>query len=146
MHIIEDDILLMTTGTIAHQVNCKGVMGKGLALKIANKWPNVFQLYRDFVLHNQASGTEMLAFVQYCQVEPYLYVANCFAQKGYGCGLQTSYEALALCFEQLSNSVNQRPIYIPYGMGCGLGGGDWNKVSQLFEVFCPEAILVRKTK
>lgn len=31
---------------ICHQVNCKGVMGAGLAKQIRDKWPDVYDRYR----------------------------------------------------------------------------------------------------
>jgi hypothetical protein len=35
------------------------------------------------------------------------------------------------------------PVYIPYNMGCGLGGGDWEIVSGIIEETLPDAIIVK---
>ena len=37
MKLINKDILTVTEGIIAHQANCRGAMGKGLAKQIADK-------------------------------------------------------------------------------------------------------------
>lgn len=38
-----DNILNSTETILVHQVNCMGVMGAGLALQIARKYPNIRQ-------------------------------------------------------------------------------------------------------
>ena len=49
MKIIYGDILNITEGIIRQQVNCMGVMGSGLAKQIRNKYPRVYQKYKDFL-------------------------------------------------------------------------------------------------
>ena len=48
MKIIKGDLLNETTGLIAHGVNCQGVMGKGIALAIKKKYPQVFIDYKQY--------------------------------------------------------------------------------------------------
>ena len=48
MNIIEMDILSVESGIILHHVNLHGSMGGGIAYAIANKWPHVNDLYKDF--------------------------------------------------------------------------------------------------
>jgi O-acetyl-ADP-ribose deacetylase (regulator of RNase III) len=36
------DLLGVQRGVIVQQVNCRGAMGRGLALSIRQKWPNVY--------------------------------------------------------------------------------------------------------
>ncbi len=38
MKIINGNLLEVKKGIIAHQCNCKGVMGAGIALQIKKKW------------------------------------------------------------------------------------------------------------
>jgi len=46
MKIINRDLLTIESGIIAHQVNCQGKMGAGLALKIRKKYPQVYEYYK----------------------------------------------------------------------------------------------------
>lgn len=47
LKVIEGDILTVTHGIIAHQCNCRGVMGAGLALQVRNKYSKVYSEYID---------------------------------------------------------------------------------------------------
>ena len=72
-------------------------------------------------------------------------VASIFGQRAPGRGLMTDYDALALGLQKLGKySLEKgRPLYLPYGIGCGLAGGDWRTVSTLIENGCPHAVLVK---
>lgn len=115
---------------VCHQVNCMGVMGAGLAKQIKDKHPEVFDIYLEKC---NAFGSYNLGDVQLCScLENGGYmVANIFAQEGYGKkGRFTDYNALIKALSslrQLDNTI----IRIPYKMGCGLGGGDWETVMKL---------------
>ena len=41
----EGNLLDAQTDVIAHQVNCQGVMGSGVAKQIRDKWPRVYDSY-----------------------------------------------------------------------------------------------------
>lgn len=142
MNVIHKDILTITKGIIAHQCNCKGVMGSGLALQVRNKYPFVYMQYRETYL----AGALTLGTTQFIQVSQDLYVANLLAQEGYGRDKQyTDTKALTQCLKDLhQRSIEWKlDVYIPYGIGCGLGGGKWNVVSELIEVHCPNAIVCK---
>lgn len=127
MTTIQKDILTIEHGWILHQVNCQGVMGAGLAKKIADKWPVVLKQYRARCLASNEHPVLMLGQYEHVRVTKTLSVINIFGQLDYG-GRQrhTDYGALVSAARKLSqtDNVSDQPIYIPYGMGCGLGGGD----------------------
>lgn len=142
MSVIHKDILTITKGIIAHQCNTKGVMGAGLAKDIRSKYPFVYMQYREAYLANNLP----LGSTQFIQVSPSLYIANLIAQDGYGRDKQyTNYEALAQCLKDLhQRSIDWKLcVYIPYGLGCGLAGGDWNIVSKLVETHCPSTLICK---
>lgn len=115
---------------VCHQVNCKGVMGAGLAKQVKSKFPGVYDLYKEKC---KAFKTENLGTVQLCSCleEAGYIIANVFSQSGYGrTGLYTDYKALRKSFSSLREFDNT-VIRIPYKMGCGLGGGDWKTVKQI---------------
>jgi len=47
--IIEGNILNAKEDIICHQVNCKKVMGSGLAKQIRDKYPNVYEEYVNLI-------------------------------------------------------------------------------------------------
>ena len=38
----------------------------------------------------------------------------------------------------------QLPIFVPFGIGCGLAGGDWDRVTDIINFAAPNCILVRE--
>lgn len=128
---VKKDILTVEKGIICHQVNCRGVMGAGLAKAIAKKWPQVERKYAGAV----RASRDILGACLLTDAQEGIIVANLFGQRGTGTfQRQTHYGALAnaMCELRQANIESYRqPLYIPYGMGCGLGGGDWTIVHEL---------------
>ena len=139
MKIINGNILDIEEGVICHQVNCWKVANAGLARQMRNKWPA-----RWYVYYKQADGR--LGGVRTHRISQSLYVADLYAQEGFGTAKRhTNYAALGHCLMLLKDIVNKNTtIYIPYGIGCGLGGGDWAIVSQIIEDALPDAIVVKR--
>ena len=144
MIIKEGNILDIKQGIICQQVNCAGAMGAGLALQIKNKYPVVYEHYSDLYKRDRLKLGEVLITM----VETGLCIASLCGQKNYGRrGLYTDYNALQLCFTKLkAYNKSLLPIYIPLGIGCGLAGGDWNKVKEIIEATLPEAIIIKLGK
>jgi hypothetical protein len=144
--MIDGDITLVKSGVIGHQVNCKGVAGAGLALQIRNKFPG---WYDNFVLTDLSLGE-----VGLYKIRDDLWIANLYAQQefyGLDTGVYTSYLALRQSLDRLEGLSKTmrlpRPLYLPYGLGCGLGGGDWGIVSEeIVSKVCPKAIIVQYKK
>lgn len=138
MRIVMGDILDVQPGIICHQVNCQGVMGSGLARQIREQWPQTYLDYRSAF----EKGLLSLGSVITSEVSPGLYVAHMCGQDRYGRGkVYTDYPALVTCFGAVLASGKQ--VYIPYGIGCGLAGGDWDIVSAAIDMYLPDAIIVR---
>lgn len=144
MVIKKMDLLSVTEGVLVHQVNMQGVMNAGLAAQIRKKYPKVYAEYMEVI----GDGDEiLLGDFQFVQVEPNLWVVNMFSQNKYGGGKEhTSYMAMAYVFPIVREFAKERglQVYLPYKIGCGLGGGNWSKVSKLIEEFLPEAIICKK--
>jgi O-acetyl-ADP-ribose deacetylase (regulator of RNase III) len=135
------DITTIAQGIILHQVNCKGVMGCGVALAIRNKWPKVYEWYRR-QYHKAKPG-----MIQIVHIEYNLFVVNLFAQDRYGRDKRyTDYDALQSCLEKISTwrfkNHQDLPVYIPYKMGCGNAGGNWDIVYSIIQDTIPEAKIV----
>ena len=135
MKVIKGNLLNQKEGIILHQVNCRGVMGAGIAKQIRSLYP---QHYIDYLNSPQQLGNIVIT-----RVSPTLTIVGLFAQDGYGRYKQyTDYNALAQCLNKVAQ-LNVQPIYAPYKIGCGLGGGDWNIVKSLFEKHLPQTIFVK---
>lgn len=116
---------------ICHQVNCQGVMGAGLAKQVKTKFPSVYHAYKEKC---DALGSKNLGSVQFCSClsEAGYIVANVFGQDRYGTDKRyTNYNALKKAFSAVAQAFPNDAIRIPYLMGCGLAGGDWNVVLQI---------------
>ena len=120
-----------------HQVNCKGVMGAGLAKQIREKYPEVFEEYEKKCIFGRNLGT-----IQAVRLHDGRICVNIFAQKGFGVGrIYTDYTAFAECLKRLSGLLNSAGMNrfdtfaFPYGIGCGLAGGDWNIIYGMIEGF-----------
>lgn len=140
MEIIKKDILSISQGIIAHQVNCKKVMGGGLAAQIKKKWPIVYTTYM--------ARRPVLGDCDLVQITDDLYVANLYGQDAVGPEQrQTNYGALGHALHMLTMHLYDIhtviPNCFPYGMGCGLGGGSWNIVSELIEFHFPDAYICK---
>lgn len=149
LRILYGNILDIKEGIICQQVNCMGVMGSGLAKQIRNKYPRVYEAYIKFVKESDTKVNN-LGETLLVEVDKGLYVANMFSQFSYGrSGLHTNYQKFEECLIRLKNTsdnydkLKNLPIYFPYKIGCGLGGGDWNIISSLIEKVFPNAIIVK---
>lgn len=149
MKFVKGNILDAGYGIIAHQVNCQMVMGSGLAKQIKDKYPSVYNGYMSsgsLMAPNDRLGKCIMTEAVYKK----LYVANIFGQYHYlprGI-VHTDYTALGMGLRSLNKWRSENavgvPIYIPHGIGCGLGGGDWNIVSGIIRDSISDAIIVRK--
>jgi O-acetyl-ADP-ribose deacetylase (regulator of RNase III) len=148
---INKDILTVDKGVIVHSVNCIGAVG-GLAGAIGRKWPVNAGEYRSHV-RRQNHPIMLLGSVFEVNVAHNLIVANLFGQYNVGTSKQqTEYAALISGFKHIANTffagdeketlhfgpfgledvpVTLTDIYIPYKIGCGLGGADWSLVEEI---------------
>jgi len=117
------------------QVNCKGVMGAGLAKQIKEKYPEVYDQYK---MHCDVTS---LGKCNYVPTKDRRICINMFAQDGYGRNKRyTDYDAFKECLDHIAFFMNfhskQKPsIAFPYGIGCGLAGGDWYIILGMLKDF-----------
>lgn len=140
LRIVEGDILDFDKGLICHQVNCLGIAGGGLALQIRKKYPEWYEWY---AIRAEAS---MLGQVNYYTVHKGLLIANLHSQLKIGPGNQTNYTAIDSCLHHIWVDWHYKgfaDIYIPYGIGCGIAGGDWSIVEPMIERILPMATIVK---
>jgi O-acetyl-ADP-ribose deacetylase (regulator of RNase III) len=150
---INKDILAVDKSIIVHSVNCIGAVG-GLAGAIARKWPKNAEQYKAHV-KRQKLPIMLMGSVFEVNVAHNIVVANLFGQYNIGTSKQqTEYAALIAGFKKIADtffygndtedvyfgalgyesvSITLNDVYIPYKIGCGLGGADWNIVQEIIE-------------
>lgn len=127
------DLLESGCDIICHKVNLQGVMGGGLALQIATKYPHTENAYKKYCKKKTKDLGD--CFITY---EKDFLIANCFSQE---IDFTTNYEAVYWCFVKVKTYCQDiykkygEPVKIgvPFNYGCGIGNGDWNKVEQIFK-------------
>jgi len=139
MRVVNGDLLESKENIIVQQVNHKGKMGAGLAKQIRTLYPNIYPNYVTICETIPFEQIRASGYVYYYVVSPTQRIASVFGQDGYGRGKRyTDYRALRnglLSVASLASSQNMT-VGIPYGLGCGLAGGDWNTVNGILkEVF-----------
>ena len=138
MTIIYGNLLDIEQGIVVHQVNCKYIMGAGLTAQICKKYPRHYADYMSRIPH--------LGGLVITQINSQLYVIGIYGQDGYGRDRQyTDYAALqrGLCAVQTFSENHDLPVYLPYGIGCGLAGGKWSVVEEIIEKCIPEAVAIK---
>lgn len=142
IHEITGDLLDAKSGIICHQTNYHGIMGAGVARAIADKILTIPQ-YNAYVNYCWQAGRTALGTVQFLGTAPGLVVANIFSQDEAKPQLTgkydiTDYEAMFTALQRVRElaEAHNMTVHIPHGMGCGIAGGDWNRVRQIiYSVF-----------
>lgn len=136
--LVDGDLLDADTDIIAHQVNCKGVMGSGVAKAIKNKHPEVYNAYKNTVESHNYYSVSPLGKIKAVDVNPgldkkYKKVVNMFSQDGYGYGGKqyTDIDALKKCLEEINNNFSGQSVAFPWLVGCVRGGANWDEVLPL---------------
>ena len=137
---------------ICHQVNCQGRMGSGIAKSIRDKWPIVYDSYRAKYEHaywdavsiyggENASPSKIaeliIGDIQIVAIGDGRSVINMFAQSNYGYdgNRYTSYDAFMDCLARIKVEVPKgSKIGFPHGIGCGLGGANWEIIEGMINV------------
>ena len=156
IRIVNGNLLDANENIIAHQANCRGSMGAGVATQIREKWPDICADYVTFCSAHHRSGRELLGEMWVSQTfNEYgmpIEVCHLFGQDGYGGGgCNTDYISLRKALLRLKNYAmrSHSSIAMPYKIGCGLGGGDWEKtvypmLEDIFGGEDVELVLYRK--
>ena len=133
MDIIEGDALLVEADVLVHQVNCRGVMGAGIAKQIRDRYPDVYEKYRKLCQRYQGNPRSLLGVCQHVDVGDKT-ICNAFSQDGLsGHGCKTDYDAFAECMWKIASEHHGKTIAMPYKIACGLAGGDWDTIKQIIE-------------
>jgi O-acetyl-ADP-ribose deacetylase (regulator of RNase III) len=135
IRIIDQDLFKANVNTIIHQANCLHTMGAGVARIIRMSFPKAYLVDTRTPFGDiRKLGTFSKAHTQG------KWIYNLYGQFGMAENKErkTSYDALAKGFNAIRNDLLdgfclEWNIGIPYGIGCGLGGGNWNIVLSIIQ-------------
>ena len=130
--IVKGNLLDAKVDAICHQVNCRGVMGAGVAKAISDKWP-IVKLEYEALCTLSSSPYDLLGTAQVVNVKNGLIVINLFGQLNYGRNkvCYTDYNALEKAMKSVNEMFKGMTIALPWKIGCGLAGGDWATVEEI---------------
>ena len=139
------DLLLSHADILAHQVNCVGVMGAGVAKQFRDKLLSAGE-FSKYVSLCKSLGNSNLGKVQILDLTNGKYLANLFGENiPTGTEVDTNYAALEEALTTLKDIAEKSnlSIALPGYMGCGLAGGDWDIVFDMIErVFIDSTVSV----
>lgn len=136
--IIHIQCNLLDYDIFAHQVNCRGKWGKGIALDIKKKYPKIFsKFYVEYKLFTRLNPfTDILGMTMVVKWNDII-VFNLFGQRMTGLDKRhTDYDAVKSSLHHMHKYMithNMKEVYLPYKMGCVNGGGDWSVVLPIIE-------------
>ena len=132
------DLLKQPVDIIAHQTNCAGVMGAGIAKQIKQQLLTSDE-YNKYVKICREKGAELLGTTQLLEAPDGRIIANCFGENiPTGKGKDTDYDALMHSIARVRNYAKQDnlTVGVPGLIGCGLAGGEWHIVrDMLYKLF-----------
>ena len=112
-------------------------------LTIINK--DITTITEGIIVHQVNNKGDVVATL----INKNLVVCDLVAQDGYGNDrCYTIYNALAKSLMKVNKlaTLANKPVYIPYGIGCELAGGDWNIIENIIRKCCPQAIICKYSK
>lgn len=142
--IITESISVFDAATsgLIHACNCMHTMGAGLAKAVAERYPEALAADKKTLL-----GCSMkLGNFSVAETTGGFYVYNLYSQLYYGTRIRyTNYDAVCDGLTMIRNhaeSHSLKSLAIPFGLGCGLGGGSWPVVNAIInEVFGSSKVL-----
>ena len=130
INFVKGDMFDTKYDAYVNPVNCKGVMGKGLALEFKNRYPMNFKMYKDICSQDKLKP----GYIYWCRdLETDQIILN-FATKDHWKD-PSRIEWIEAGCNRLKDYLKENPhkiknIAIPK-LGCGLGGLNWNDVRYI---------------
>lgn len=132
LEFIKGDILKSDAHCLVNPCNSEGIMGKGLALQIKLKYPEVYQSYKTYCSKGFLKpGDYHVYWFQVIKDPPYV-IFNLPTKKDWRS--QSQYYWIAFGLMNLAYFLSSWPeldsVAIP-SLGCGLGGLNYKNVKQI---------------
>ena len=126
----QGNILNSPAQTIVNPVNCKGVMGAGLALQFKKQYPDMCEKYREFCREGLLKPGKLMLYKA-----PDHWILNFPTKNDWRDGSNIVYiESGLKKFVDTYASKGITSIAFPK-IGCGLGGLDWSLVELVMRKY-----------
>lgn len=128
MHIIEGDLFSIPAKAIGHGVNCKGVMGAGIAKVMRQRFPEMYEAYKE---ECRSGRLKPGGFFPWYDEASDLWIYNIASQDkpGPDATLNWLAEGAADSLDH-ANNLGIAAINLPQ-IGCGIGGLEWDDVERV---------------
>ena len=136
MKVVKGDLLKMADNgdfdIIVHGCNCFHVMGAGIALQIAKKFPEAPLADVHQTVRGDAKKLGTYSDTMYITEFGGLQIINAYTQYSTG-GFAVSYDAIDKVFKKIAEDTD-KSLSIGYPMiGAGLAGGDWDIIKVIID-------------
>lgn len=125
---VQGDLLASRAQTLVNPVNCKGVMGKGLAKSFKVRWPQMFREYQEACRAGTVRPGIPLLYKDGDRQILSVPTKNDWKQP-------STYEIVEAGIKSIREHLGSwgiTSLAMP-ALGCGLGGLEWTKVRTLIE-------------
>lgn len=125
---------------LAHGVNCKGVMGAGIAKEFARRWPDMLVCYRKACTLNGLAVGDVLklgGFLAFQTEDRLIYNLATQDRPGPDAKLRYVAQGVAGMLNDAEDNGIKR-IGMPR-IGCGIGGLEWVEVRMIVELLAIES-------
>lgn len=140
IEIVNKNICLADTKYIAHQCNCVSYGAAGLAKELFSRFPysNIYanrktedHIPGDILIRGRRSREERLIINMLAQLYP-------GPPKYNNDSAEMREKYFLLCLEKIKNINDLQSIGFPFGIGCGLAGGNWDNYYSALNDFSKE--------
>lgn len=127
---VQGNIFESSAQTIVNPVNCKGVMGAGLAKQFKERYPKMYQAYRNFCIAGLLKPSKLMLYKEQDH-----WILNFPTKNDWRDGSNIMYiESGLKKFVDTYASKGITSIAFPK-IGCGLGGLDWSLVELVMKKY-----------
>ena len=142
---------------IAHSCNTRNIMGAGIAKQIKDRYPQAYEAdWKAFNHEYDQNGqyVHWLGKFSKAELDDRKYIYNMYTQAKIGTGREVNYEKFWQALKRVEQDLYEMnvakheydgsppPIIgLPYGISCGLAGGNWGIIKAMIEdIFLDSAI------
>ncbi len=129
--IKKGNLLKARTDIIVHQVNVQGVMGGGVARQLSLKYQGLEKFYSNYCKkYNNDYDLLKGHTLPFTTKSDHKLIFNIFSQTS---DFKTDYKMFRHCIREIRYIAQKFKLKVamPYGIGCGIADGDWNKIMNI---------------
>jgi O-acetyl-ADP-ribose deacetylase (regulator of RNase III) len=130
---LDTNLLEYPLESFGHFCNCQLVMGGGLALRVKDKYPELYKAD----LQTKKGDSKKLGSFSHAMTHDGKLGVNLYTQFNYGHGARyTSYDAVCNSLVKVNQFVQDnglKTLGLPKNAGCVLGGGKWRIVKSIID-------------